>query len=124
MWYLQIGEELPLKIVSYGDALIIQTDERLDASTNQQLKEQWQKAANAPFLIVDLEHTTFIDSVGLATLVSGLKLARRRGGELIVVNPPESVRIIFDLTHMDRVFQIVPTIQAALALITNHKKQS
>ncbi|MFQ3567323.1 MAG: STAS domain-containing protein [Aggregatilineales bacterium] len=110
-----------MKIVSYGDALIIQADERLDASTNQQMKEHWQRAASFPFLIVDLENTTFIDSVGLATLVSGLKLARQRGGELILVNPSENVRIIFDLTHMDRVFQIAPTIQAALALAANRK---
>jgi anti-sigma B factor antagonist len=113
-----------LKIVSYGDTLIIQADERLDASTNQRMREHWQQAANAPFLIVDLENTTFIDSMGLATLVSGLKLARQRGGELILVNPSESVRIIFDLTHMDRVFQIAPTIQAALALTANHKNRS
>jgi len=113
-----------LKIVSYGDTLIIQADERLDASTNQRMKEHWQQAGNAPFLIVDLENTTFIDSMGLATLVSGLKLARQRGGELILVNPSESVRIIFDLTHMDRVFQIAPTIQAALALTANHKNRS
>jgi anti-sigma B factor antagonist len=57
-------------------------------------------------LLVNLEQVESMDSAGLMALVSVLKLAQdmRRGFSLCCVSP--SLRIILELTQLDRVFKI------------------
>jgi anti-anti-sigma factor len=57
-------------------------------------------------LVVDLEQVEALDSAGLLALVSALKLAQSLGRRfsLCSVSPP--IRIIFELTQLDRVFEI------------------
>jgi len=66
-------------------------------------------------LIVDLAEVPFIDSAGLATLVSALKLVRRVGGSVLLVGVQPQARTVFCLTMLDQVVTIHPTIEAALA---------
>jgi anti-sigma B factor antagonist len=56
---------------------------------------------------------SFIDSSGLASLVSGLKLARERGGWLRLAGVNEQVASIFKMTLLDRVFELYPNVDAA-----------
>jgi anti-sigma B factor antagonist len=67
-------------------------------------------------LVIDLSGTSFLDSTGMATLVSVLKRARLAGGEVRVVEPADaSVRRILRLTRLDLVLNLLPTREAALA---------
>jgi anti-anti-sigma factor len=50
--------------------------------------------------------------------VSGLKATRQRGGELILLNPSEAVKVILELTRMNIVFKIVSTIEEAKIHLT------
>jgi anti-sigma B factor antagonist len=68
-------------------------------------------------LIVDLKEVTFIDSTALAGLVRSMKRYRENQGELYIVNLQSSVRIIFELTRMDRAFSIYPSEEDALKAI-------
>lgn len=51
--------------------------------------------------MVDLEHTTYIDSAGLGILVSAHKRLATSGGELIICSPstPRSVKL-FEMTGL------------------------
>ncbi|MBO0691553.1 MAG: STAS domain-containing protein [Acidimicrobiaceae bacterium] len=55
-------------------------------------------------LIIDLSETEFLDSSGLAALVSGLKAAREAKGDLRIARPTEQALLVLDLTSMTRVF--------------------
>ncbi len=66
------------------------------------------------FLIVDLKEVNFIDSTALAALVRGMKRYRQNEGDLYIINLQNPVRIIFELTRMDRAFSIFPTEEDAL----------
>jgi anti-sigma B factor antagonist len=57
-------------------------------------------------LILDLEDTTFMDSSGLAVLVSSLQAARKKKGDVYLVNMSATVRALFELTRLHTVFQI------------------
>ena len=70
------------------------------------------KAGNAR-LIVNLEGVNFIDSSALSTLVRGLKLSREQGGDLHVCTLQQPVRVIFELTRLDKAFDIFPTEEEA-----------
>lgn len=66
-------------------------------------------------LIVDLDAVTFIDSTALAVLVQGMKHSRQQDGDLILCGLQQPVRIIFELTRLDKAFRIYPTQADALA---------
>ncbi len=57
-------------------------------------------------IIVDLSHTTFIDSSGLAALVKGLKLCKNNGGNLYLYRPTKAVRAIIQMTRLDKAFGV------------------
>ncbi len=94
---------------------VLQLKGRFDAHevepVNSWLAEQ-VKAGNAR-LIVNLEGVNFIDSSALSTLVRGLKLSREQGGDLHVCTLQQPVRVIFELTRLDKAFDIFPTEEEA-----------
>jgi anti-anti-sigma factor len=66
--------------------------------------------------VVDLSAVPFIDSAGMAVLVSLLKKARIAAGEVILVWPSEeAARRILRLTKFDRVFPMADDVQSALS---------
>ncbi len=66
-------------------------------------------------IVCDLTEVSFIDSSGLAVLVSGLKATREKGGWLKLTGANEQVARIFKITMLDRVFVMHATVEAALA---------
>ncbi|MBI5930604.1 MAG: STAS domain-containing protein [Chloroflexi bacterium] len=99
------------------EAILIHINGRFDAAVVEQVKRLWIENEEVHFVITDLSETTFIDSIGLATLVSGLKTTRQRGGELILLKPTEPVKVILELTRMNIVFKIAPTLEEAQAFL-------
>jgi anti-sigma B factor antagonist len=89
---------------------------RLDASNAQTLKERLEQLIDGgiSYLVVDLAQVPFIDSAGLAALVSALKATRRVGGNVMLSGVQPQARTVFSLTMLDQVFAIHPSIEAAL----------
>ena len=57
-------------------------------------------------IVVDLADVNFIDSSALAELVRSMKHTSERGGELVLRNPSDPVRVILELTGLDLAFTI------------------
>ncbi|MEA5450212.1 STAS domain-containing protein [Leptolyngbya sp. CCNP1308] len=68
--------------------------------------------AGAEVILVDLKDITFIDSSGLGTLVVLLKKARGLNRSFCICSINDQVRMLFELTSMDRVFEIYENRQA------------
>ena len=97
------------------DITLIQLNGRLDAKSSERVKAALQALADQDQakIIIDLEGVPFIDSSGLAALVSGLRMVRERGGIIVLSGAQSQAQIVFRLTMLDRVFAIYPTYQAA-----------
>ena len=65
-------------------------------------------------LVVDLANVSYLDSAGLGVLVSTLKLARARGGDVKFCGLQEIVRSVFDMTRLTSVVEIFPSREEAL----------
>ncbi len=57
-------------------------------------------------LSVDLSEVTYIDTSGLATLVEADRIARKQGTRLILSGLHDQPRYLFDITHLDRLFDM------------------
>ncbi|NOZ57296.1 MAG: STAS domain-containing protein [Calditrichaeota bacterium] len=66
-------------------------------------------------LVVDLSGVQYMDSSGVATLVEGLQKLEQNGGELVLCGLGDMVQEVFKLTRLDSVFQILPSLEEALA---------
>ena len=64
-------------------------------------------------VVLDMEHTTFIDSAGLEALLWIIDEASSRGGQLRIVNPDPTVSKILEISRLDRRFNVHETIESA-----------
>jgi anti-sigma B factor antagonist len=55
---------------------------------------------------VDLSGVSYIDTSGLATLVEAARIAREQGTRLILSGIHDQPRYFFEITHLDRLFDI------------------
>ncbi len=72
----------------------------------QEIGEMVENGVN--IVLIDFQDVTFMDSSGLGALVLALKTVRAAGGKLFICSINEQIRMLFELTSMDRVFQIFP----------------
>lgn len=87
---------------------IIQLSGIFDSTRTQELRDRIDQGIEqgAKIILVDLKDVSFMDSSGLGALVTALKTVRSTGGKLCVCSVNEQVKILFELTSMDRVFEI------------------
>ena len=90
---------------------------RFDTSTANSVLQWIDSATTQPpaKVVVNLEHVNFIDSTGLSTLVQGTKQSRMQDGDLYLCGLQQQVRIIFELTRLDKFFEIFPAEEDAIS---------
>ena len=69
-----------------------------------------------PLLIVHLGEVSYMDSSGVGTLVKVAQSVKAYGGKLALVAMTERVRSIFEITTLDKYFNILATEEEALTL--------
>lgn len=63
-------------------------------------------SGQSTIVLVDMEQVESLDSAGLMALVSALNLAQRQNRRFSLCSLSASIRIIFELTQLDGVFEI------------------
>jgi len=99
---------MELKQTTNDQEVVLQLSGRFDAleagSVKTWFKEQLGIGSNK--LLVNLEGVNFIDSTGLSTLIQGLKNCQEKGAKLRLCCLQQPVRFIFELTRLDKAFDI------------------
>ena len=92
-----------------GETLSVVGVRELGADNSQAFREQVRAALPDRLrnIEIDLSQTSFLDSCGLGALISLRKTANSRNGKVRLLNPPPRVQLMFDLTRMHKVFEIV-----------------
>lgn len=84
--------------------------ENLDASNVKSFRDRIQPLiANQNRVVINMSHLKFVDSSGLGALVSCLRIVKGNQGELKLCAMTRSVRALFELMRMHRVFGIFET---------------
>lgn len=96
-------------VLKYPKTTVIRPHGCLNASNAWEVERELTKALTQDgisLLLVDLSAVNSLDSAGLMALVSALKLAGSLGHSLRLCSVSPSIKIIFELTQLDRVFEI------------------
>jgi anti-sigma B factor antagonist len=64
-------------------------------------------------IILNLENVSYIDSVGLSTLVSTYTTMRREGGDMKLLNLTKRVHDLLQITRLSTVFEIYNSLEDA-----------
>jgi len=94
-----------------GDSYVISLAGEVDLYTAPEFKQQLLEviARGGKQVVVDFTSTTFIDSTTLGVLVGGVKRLRPAEGRLSLVCNNANIVKIFEITGLDRVFEIYDT---------------
>lgn len=108
-------------ILAYPQCYVIRPRGPLNASNAIEFQRQVTTAVDREghtSVVLDLEQVESLDSAGLMALVSGLRLAQALNRRFSLCSVSPSIRIIFELTQLDGVFEIFESITAFEAAIS------
>lgn len=74
---------------------------------------------NAPTVILDFSGVPFLDSSGLGSLVSACTSCMKAGRRMALTGVNQRVRKVFEITKVEQVFLMFPTLGDALEAFTN-----
>lgn len=96
-------------ITAYPKITVIRPSGPFNASNADQFQRHLSKivtGAGSSSILVDLALVESIDSAGLMALIHSLRLAQSLGKRFSICSVSPSIQIIFELTQLDRVFEI------------------
>lgn len=97
---------------------VVQPSGALNAANAHNLQTQLSEhisSDGSSGLMVDMSQVESLDSAGLVSLISALRMARNLSKRFCLCSVPPSIRIVFELTQLDQVFEFVEefSVQAA-----------
>ena len=87
----------------------------LDAANVDELRERvGEIEANHSRIVFDMSQVEFIDSSVIGALAGLMRAARDAGGDVKLAGISPDIATIFELTRLDRVFSIHPSVDEAV----------
>lgn len=108
---IDIREQQPgMMVVSLSGEVDIMRSPDLQTALQEAINRIKGKGA----VVVDLSGVTYMDSSGVATLVRGLQLSRKKDVGLVLCALQDRVQSIFEIARLDTVFPMAATIDEAI----------
>lgn len=109
-----IDESLPSSAVS-----IVKLPSEVDVVSAGSLRDELLASLNrgGVHLIAEASDVKFIDSSGINALVRARERAERLGGSIHVVGSSRALLRVLEITQLDHVMYVLPTIEAAQACV-------
>ena len=114
---MSVDFEVSFEGPEVGGSYVVVVAGEVDLYGAPQLKDALLAAiaAGARRIVIDMTETRFVDSTTLGVILGASKRLRSEGGEIVLVIAHPSIRKIFEITLLDRAFQIFATRDEALA---------
>lgn len=102
-----------------GAVLVVRPAGRLDATNAEELTKVLLDAfdGGGKLIVVELSALEYISSAGLRSLLVGAKRASAEGGKIVLSQPEDYVREVFDVAGFSAIFSIYDKTDEALAAL-------
>jgi anti-anti-sigma factor len=103
----------------YANAVVLSVAGRLDQDTCDDfrlelMKHVEQTAHEGGAIILDLEGLEYVSSAGLRCFMLASRQAKSQHGRILVAALQPMVAEIFEISHFNLVFQVLPSVREAL----------
>jgi len=107
---------MKITVAQKSGAALVQISGSVDSLTCDEAQTflDGQIESGQMYLVVDLSQVDYLSSAGLRVLLSALKSARQRGGNLYLAGLQDNVRKVLDLAGFTSIFKIFPTVEEAV----------
>lgn len=97
-----------LNLIDQGDHYLIELIGDLDIYNNKKFKEKLADIYEEldKDIVVDCSRLEYIDSTGLGSFISLLKLTRDEEKEITVKNLKKNIKKVFKITDLDKLFNL------------------
>jgi anti-sigma B factor antagonist len=104
-------------VVWLSKVAVVTLPVEIDIANADQVRDDLLSILNrgAATLIVDMGGTTFCDSAGVNALIRAHKRATANGSEMRLVVTVSAVRRVLDITGVDHLMDIYPSVAASLS---------
>ena len=110
-----MDDQLDIRVVTERDCPVISIKGDIDLSCSPRVREAiFEAVPTAPLTIVDMAGVNAIDSSGIASLLEGYQLARKRGARFVLADCGDAVMRVLSLAKLDVVFDLVASVEQAL----------
>jgi anti-sigma B factor antagonist len=108
---------MEIKTEVIGDVTILTLmGDHLDAGNTKQFKNDINRLlTDASKVVFDLHAVKFVDSSGLGAFLTSFRRVSEKGGDMKFCNLTSSVRILFEIVRMHRIFEIYNNMEEALS---------
>jgi len=108
---------MAVKTESKGGLMICRVEGEIDINTAPEIKKAFEKiiVKKDPKVVINLSKVTYVDSSGLATLVEILKNMRSYGGKLKLTNLSPKIKSLFEITKLEKLFDIIAEEEEAIS---------
>ncbi len=107
---------MQIKMEDKNEITVCYISGEIDINTSPNIKKSFDKiiSGKKPKILINFKDVSYVDSSGLATLVEMLKNIRSYGGKLKLSNLSAKIKSLFEMTKLERLFDILPDEQEAI----------
>lgn len=107
---------MQIKEKNVADVVVCLVEGEINIDTSPDVRKTFDKLINKQNkkVILNFEKLNYIDSSGLATLIEMLQRLKRIDGKLRICSISDKIKSIFEITKLEKLFEIFPTEQEAL----------
>jgi anti-anti-sigma factor len=103
-----------------GDVTVLFLQGRLVTNETFILRDAALSELNSSAIVLDFARVSRIDARGLGVLLEIREHGESKGLQLKLVNVPRLVRRIFEISHLDSVFEVIAEKDLPSANVQNH----
>jgi len=111
---------MQVKMQDKDGVQVCYVDGEINLNTAPELKKEFEKITSAKQkkVVINFEKVSYVDSSGLATIVEIFKKLRAYGGALKLVNLSPKVKGLFEITKLEKLFDISDDEEEAIKSFT------
>ncbi|MCD4657237.1 MAG: STAS domain-containing protein [Planctomycetes bacterium] len=107
--------ETGITIINVNGFVDAQTFEIMESKLDELIRERKTK------LIVNLTDTEYISSAGAGVFITARTQAEELGGAILLMNPNEAVREVFDILGLSAFFNIIDNVEEGEEFFAHQK---
>ena len=100
--------------------------EKIDSSVSPNMKTEFitLNAEGTKHIILDMQEVKYVDSSGLSSILVANRLCGQKNGALILANLQPHVEKLINISQLDDILNILPTVEEAKESIYLHELEN